>query len=91
MDQMKESHDKRKAAIRAEKEARMKRLKDIPGELKISIETLSEVHNFLSILDMEKHHGKNMGDNNLSSAITSISKALTLISAYERGYKHEEK
>lgn len=90
MDQSKAAYDARKKAIQAEKEARQKRLKDVPAELTISLEHLSDIHNFLSLLDLEKHHGKDKGSIELSNAISNLSQTITLIGKYARGYKNEE-
>ena len=90
MDEMKEAHNKRKLAIQAERDARQKRLKNAREELTIGIAELSNTHNFLSTLDMERHQGKGKGDNNLANAIQNLATALTALNAYLKGYKDEE-
>lgn len=89
-DPTKAAFDERKKAIRAEKEARLKRLDNVRAELSAGIEDISDVHNFLSILDMEKHQGKGKASNELSNAIVQLSQALTALNAYLRGYKDEK-
>lgn len=89
-DPVKAAHDARKQAIREEKEARLKRLNNVRQELTMGIEDVTNFHNFLSILELEKHSGKGKGSNELSTAISQIAGALTNVNAYLRGYKDEK-
>lgn len=84
-DPTKAAYDARKRAIKEEKDARLKRLENAAGELTQGIEDVKNTHNFLSILEQEKHSAKGSHNPTLTTAIAQLAGALTSMQIYSRG------
>jgi len=88
VDEMKAEHTQRKKNITAERELREKRLENWKEEVSTGLLELTEFHNFISTLELSRHAKKSSQE--LSTAISLISTALTNLNKYVRESKHEK-